>query len=441
MTDACPAPPHAGEPLPPWVLACLVAASTLGGFARLPLLGVRSPWAPIVGVLGIATLIVLRVLWARPRTAATGLVRAPIVLPSLLMVAAASISAVGATEQVQAFSHTLDVLGALGVLVFTLAADRTRLARVLAWVAACSVGLHVLLFAAGPGLGGLLPQRSWPFQIETHQHLGSIRRFYGTASNPFYCGVLMLSNAGLLEFLPQRTARRVLRATALGIAVTTLSFVTLLLPMLVLLRWPGRSRALTASLAGLTCFVALGMLYLHPLELHTSSTSVPLGTLHPNYGREGLGPARMPVRETTLPGVTLVSHPTAYFYLHKRALECFLEHPFIGVGGDNFEASCPVMTMDTYGHWSMHRSVHSEYLGALAEGGLVGLLAALCVLITLVRRYRLDPNKGWCFAVLLVYVASGVACPVLYRVPFAALLGLILRGQTDASSSPTRELR
>src|SRR5262249_55728482 len=152
------------------------------------------------------------------------------------------------------------------------------------------------------------------------------------------------------------------------LALSTLSFVSLLVPVL----WLGalRVRPFWRRLsAALVLASALFALQVHPLEVRIGSYQATVGRLHPQYMEEGLGPKFMPVWTVQVGPVSLSAHATAYFYLARQAVACWLQHPWWGIGPNTFSERCQVMSMDTYGNWVSERPPHNQYFGLLAEEG------------------------------------------------------------------------
>ena len=66
--------------------------------------------------------------------------------------------------------------------------------------------------------------------------------------------------------------------------------------------------------------------------------------------------------------------------LIQMAFEMFLDHPFFGVGSNNFALALPSYATSAYsGEWLY--TVHNKYLLVLTENGIVGLLAFMWVLL------------------------------------------------------------
>lgn len=414
----------------PAVFACLVL-STSGdvGIERMGATDVTAAWFRLAASVALAAVVAMAL--HSDDTLSAALRRHRVLLLAMLAVIGARVASVAAAAQPTVALGAVAGHGlALVVLVaLTVLAERDAGCRhVLALGAALMVAGHVLLLTGALAMAAGGTELGWPFRVATHQHTAGLARFYAFG-NPFYCALRMLACIGLLGALPSRRWRAGLRWGGAVVIVSTLSFVTLLLPLLGSL--PGRRLSRVASAACLCG--ALMLLYVHPLELHVGGRSHRVGTLHPMYARDGLGPRHMPLHQAGDARLGLRFHWTAYAYLLGGASTCFAEHPLLGVGADNFEASCPVLTMNTYGGW-VHTRPHNEYLGQLSEGGLLGALTLGLLSLALLRRCRLvstvDPIAR---RALITSLLCGLASPVFFELSFVALLGGLLvhreRGQ------------
>jgi hypothetical protein len=409
------------------VTACYAA----GGHVRLLRLGFAEPVAEaLLAAIAGATLIACWLLEvARRRTPAiTPRSHVPeLYAGAALVMACEGLSAIGARDAGAAWAAFVHRALVLGVFFAVLVArDRDLMLRVLS-----RLGLVFLAVQGAFWLGGLsrlamTGVSNWPFvPAELHQHTGWLPRFYGLGVNPFYAAVTALAALGLAA-LGSRTSQssaasivpRWAPPLALALCAATLSFATLLLPLLAGARL--RSRGLQVAFASVVLSGALAILYLHPLQLEVGGHALRLGELHPRYGQAGLGPLHMPVQTYELGALELTAHPTAYALLAARALSCFGEAPLLGVGAGNFATRCKGWQMGTYGDWTDSLPAHNQYLGMLAEQGALGCLAWAVLAWLVARRLRLRRDEGWLIA---LYLLAGLACPVLYVVPFAALLG------------------
>ena len=67
--------------------------------------------------------------------------------------------------------------------------------------------------------------------------------------------------------------------------------------------------------------------------------------------------------------------------LAQMAFQMFLDHPFFGVGLNNFALALPSYATSAYsGEWLY--TVHNKYLLVLTQNGIVGLAAFMWVLLT-----------------------------------------------------------
>jgi hypothetical protein len=408
--------------LPIYALAAIVLGAELGGWTRLRGLGLGG-WVPMLGL--VIAIAVAGMLSRDQRAALVAQLRSsPVARAGAALIAAAVLSAANAERPDLAFGFAAQIAGVVALYFACLSVDREQLARALALVAAASIGLHAMLLLCGPGLFGVLAPNPWPFQAGAHQHAGGLPRFYGFGVNPFYCALLMLASLGLLEGLPHARLRRALRLIAIAIIASTLSFIALLLPILLsgFIRrdWLRRTFIAAVVLAALTA------LYVHPLELRVGSNALALGELRPGYLANGDGPKHMPVHEVDIGDARLSFHATAYVYLAQNAVGCFLEHPLVGTGGENTAVTCPVRVMNTYGTWSSSQSPHHAYLGLLADLGVLGLIALGWMARSILGRLE-RPIDPWLRSIFTVYLLAGLASPILFRVPFAALLALRAR--------------
>lgn len=415
----------------------LTAGHALGASKR----NLFAPWGLDVHqsalVLSVASLLWLAVCWAVERRGAMPERRIPsksgrdLLLAFASVAAAQALSSLHATDPRVAWAHTsTSVLGMVAMLlvlqpmrggVQSLVAGLSRQGKAV-------LGGHAALLLVGWLLFLAAARHAWPFATASHQHTGGLPRFYGFGVNPFYAAVTFLTCAGLVR---EREVGRVGRIVLSAIVASTLSFVSLLVPLI----WLDCSRLrkgvrTTLKIGVVLC--ALSALYLHPLRVDWGTGSFPLGALHEGYGRNANASEAMPVwSQPYIPEVpSLTAHATAYFYLAKRALSCFADHPFIGVGPGNFAEQCPVQIMDTYGTWRRHTPAHNQYLGGLAEEGLLGLFAWGFLAMVLGRRLSVS---RWQRSLLTVYLVSGMACPIFEQIPFWIWLGVLLRDPDHVS--------
>lgn len=408
-------------------VALVTACYAVGGHIRLLRLGLSEAQAEALLACGAgAALIACALLECVGRRAPVAAVRAP---PCDLLCGAAAVmvceglaalNAKDGSAAWAAFTHRALVFGVFFAVLAARDVDRTAFAL-------SRLGLGFLAAQGALLLGGLIwlamtGNGGWPFAGSgTHQHTAAWPRYYGLGVNPFYAAVTTLAALGLVV-LGSRTSRnahvRWAPPLALALCATTLSFPTLLLPMLAGARL--RSRSLQVAFAGAVFAGALTVLYVHPLRLAVGERTLMLGELHPSYDQDGLGPSHMPVQSYRLGAIELTAHATAYADLALRALSCFGEAPALGVGAGNFGARCKVWTMDTYGHWRDELPAHNQYLGMLAEQGAFGCLAWAVLAWRIARRLDLRRRGGW---LLALYLLAGFGCPVLHVVPLAAWLG------------------
>lgn len=402
-------------------MAALMLAASAGVVDRLHWLGidprVAVPAACAAFVLGLAALLLT-----------TRSLRAPLERPSgralawtgFALVGCALASTAVARDRWTAFGFALELAASLAVLFVAANAARPHLERAMAAAALVSVAANAALCLAGLPLSGLLASSGWPYQVDSHQHLAGLPRFYGLGVTPFGLGVTMYACMGLLEGWPSARGRALGRAAAVVMTLASLSFATLLLPVLVIARihraWLRRT-ALALSLVA-----ALGVLYVHPLELRVGGHTLTLGTLHPRYGSHGRGPTYMPVRELRCGAVVLTFHGTGYWYLMRNALACSAGHRLLGVGGGNAQQACKTLIMNTYGKWYLEGRPHNEYLGLLAELGLAGALAALGVAAALGRRGAIIAARPWPRASLAALLGCAFAGRVIATIPFVLLM-------------------
>ncbi len=293
-----------------------------------------------------------------------------LVLAAAGFVLARLVSVLGAEVQWVAL---LDALRAAAVvayllLVLALGDGDAGLARLFARVAAVMVAAHLLLFFAG-----LLAPSAFGCALEwgLHQHLGGMPRFAGVPGCAFSCGVLMLACAALVRWEPVTWLRWAAWGCALALALASLSFATLVVPIAI--AWGSIRRARWRwALTGVLVLGGLAVLWIKPLSVSGPWGETEISALHPGYHTRGMGPRHMPRHTLELGGLAAEFHFTAYAYLARRSLRCFAENWAIGAGGRNHPVACPVWTMNTYGSWTNHRIAHNEYLKQLAEHGLLG---------------------------------------------------------------------
>lgn len=410
--------------------------------------------------LGLVALVVLR-LWRRPRSPMGTLATYKNLLVALAaVILTRALSIPGAQSTALAAMQVLRV--ALVSLFFLLllsdAEARGKTRAALAWIGLGMIAANLLLFLLAFASSALAP---WVLEQVANQTSGTLPRFVGLAPSPFGQGATLLVWVALLRHpgIPLRL-RQAATVSGLALSLATISFASLVVPIAVTWRFVSRRR-LRAALVLAQLVGALIILYVHPLSLRIGDRRLELQQVHSGYSAEGLGARHMPIqRLELLPGTEIEFHPTAYFYLAKRALSCATEHPLLGVGGRNFSRSCPVTTMSTIGRWSKGRVAHNEWTGVLAEHGLLGSLATAWLLGLLVARLRSrarsgDPSQGlpgaapvannthnaandtnvyltdefdrpWRAGLMLAYLAAGFAGELCFQFPFAALLAMEL---------------
>lgn len=291
--------------------------------------------------------------------------------------------------------------------------------RPLAWGALMIVGVQVALVVAGVASERV---RAVIFEQSGHHTLaGGVWRFRGLMSQPMACGGATLLTSGLLAGLPRRDLRRAAIACALAVVALTMSFATLVLPLVaagtVIRRGKVRTVLMTILVIG-----ALAALWVNPLRVDLADHTLIDRPFTPAYLRNNLGPLHMPMHTVDLPGLRFRFHFTGYGLLFYRSVTCALQHP-LGVGGRNFAAACPVMAMNTLGSWSSTRSAHNSFGALLAEGGIQTTAATLLLVLLLVCRFRFRPEARVQAAIVLGYLFAGFGGASPYQFPLAAILG------------------
>lgn len=343
-------------------------------------------------------------------------------------------SCIGAQDQGVALSQSIRSIAVLVffLLVFLENGRDTRLQRSLSIAAAIVIALHAGFFVLGASSDSLLP---YLFETGTHLHLGRLPRFSGVTGGPFACGFTMIACTGLVRALPWPKLRTVATAAGIALSVMTFSFASLVLP--VALSWRLAKPAIMRwSLTAATAVCALAILYVHPLEIRTDGQRHRITDLHPDYFQEGLGPRHMPIKSLRTADIELRFHFTGYYYLARRSLRCFADHPVLGVGGRNHPYACPVRTMNSLGRWPSSRIAHNEYTGLLAEYGLAGLAATALLLLVMAKGYRFSPADRWVSGAIAAYLISGLAGEVWYQFPLAALIGMSLAPPGEGDPKP-----
>jgi len=132
--------------------------------------------------------------------------------------------------------------------------------------------------------------------------------------------------------------------------------------------------------------------------------------------------------------------------LDTAALRMFLDHPLTGVG-----VFCFPLLYGAYRSPAEQLTaglfVHNDYVQLLAEGGVLLLAFALviaCAAVVATLRGVRAPIDSKAFASLGTALAIGAACAhatinfVLYALPLATLLGILLGDVVERSRGPTR---
>jgi hypothetical protein len=312
-----------------------------------------------------------------------------VALASAALVGSKAVSILAAASWLPA---TLQAVRAAAVLIFFLLVlcepRRDALAVVFARVAAVIILLYSAAYALGLALG---PAATPLFQAETHLYLGGLPRFSGLSDGPAPCGFLMLVSAALVRRLPGGWGSALLALLGLALATASLSFPSLLVP--VVIAWQVLPR-LTLRWAATALIVFIAAVVLH--------FNVRGGLQPTNYGLLAIG-----------------------------ALRCFVDHPLVGVGGRNFHLLCPVTVVTTLGYVSTSSGVHNEYVGGLAEHGLIGAAATGLFLLVMARRFRWQAAaEGGIHRVLggtaVAATACGLSGEYWFQFPFAALVASCL---------------
>jgi hypothetical protein len=361
-----------------------------------------------------------------------------LVLAAAGFVLARLVSVLGAEVQWVALLDALRAAAVIGYLLLALAlgAEDAGLARTFARVAAVVVAAHLLQL-----LAGLLAPAAFGFAFEAglHQHLGGVPRFAGVPGCAFSCGVLMLACAILLRWEPVAWLRWAGWGCALALALVSLSFATLVVPIAIawgLIRRPRWRWAVT----GVLVVGGLALLWIKPLSVSGPWGETEIATVHPGYHTQGLGPRHMPRHTLELGSLAAEFHYTAYAHLVRRSLRCFAENWAIGVGGRNHPLACPVWTMNTYGSWTRHRLAHNAYLKQLAEHGIIGAATLILLLIALLHHRRATFPDRFAQGTIVAYLVAACAGEIWMQFPFAAAVAISLPPKTTNNpSSPTTQ--
>jgi hypothetical protein len=344
------------------------------------------------------------------------------------------LAAVGALDRVGALAEPTRVLVVLLFFAITVAlAERDpRVPRWLGWVALVLVAVQAGLLVTGMA-SGRVGSNVFEAAIDPHMHAGHVPRFRGFMAQPMACGSATLLVTGLLAGLRHRAVRTLATVAGLSVVIATVSFATLLVPVVAAFALPGR-RAVRIVAVAFVGALAIAGLWMNPLRVqiagHVIFDRAPMAA----YARDDLGPRHMPIHTIAAPAVRIDFHFTAYALLAARSLSCLREHP-LGVGGRNFVRACPVMAMNTLGQWASNRSPHNEYAALLAEGGVPTTLATIALALALVGgfRPRVDSRFRWAFVVAQLLAGFGGAS--LYQFAFAALLATALRARAPVEQS------
>jgi len=348
------------------------------------------------------------------------------------------VSVIGAADQPAALWQAVRVMT---VLVFFLlvraeAARFSGAGNIVATAAAALIVVHTAILACGAAwfaASGELGSFRGLFDTERHEALGLLPRFAGLPGEPFATGWLMLSCAMCVAWIERRSASLWLTVAALAVCLATLSFASLLVPVVLVLRFvPNRWGKLSAVALTL---LAVTVLYVHPVAFQRGGQRI---DLLPAYQGPPEVSDVVALHETQLPFWTLVWQRTVYLQLLPASLDCFAGSPIAGVGGRNHAVSCRAPTVNTLGEWAPGRVAHSEYTGLLAEHGLLGLAAAALLAFLLARLWspRQSASAGplagvwsprqsaWTGPLLVAYLLAGLAGEVWFQFPMAAAIGL-----------------
>lgn len=282
------------------------------------------------------------------------------------------------------------------------------------------ISVHACFFVVGLIFDGA---RSSFFEIGDHLSLGSIPRFKGIIGGPFACGFTMAASSGLALMSTSRFRRWVAIAGFL-LTIASLSFAGILVSVPLIFAAVS-SRPIRIVLSAIVFAVALTILYVHPIAI-TYSGGEFRRSLHSNYDQNNNGNRFMPIHTLSDEGIKIQFHFTGYYYLAKRSLSCFAEHPITGVGGRNYYVACSTTTMTSLGQWTPGRIAHNEYTGLVAEHGILGLAAAVFLVGVLLTRYRFASDDAWMKGILIAYLLFGFAGEVWYQFVFAAFAALTI---------------
>jgi hypothetical protein len=315
------------------------------------------------------------------------------------------------------------VLVTLFVAAVIASVDRRVLAKSVALAAAVVIFFNLAVFIVGALVE---PFRSQVFELwGGHQNVGALPRFRGLYGSPFVPGFQLLLMLALVQGLESAKWRWLATLVGSALVLATLSFAAVCLP--IGWAWSATRRpAPRLLLTGMAALAAVTILWVQPLRVVAAGQILLERAPIAGWFREGLGPRHMPRHEVHAPGLDAELHFTGYFHLFIRGFTCFAEHPLAGVGGRGFVDRCPVMTMNTYGGWATQRSAHTEYGGLAAEHGALGILSFTALVLVLTRRYRWTNPSPLATGLVVAYVVSGFAGPVLFQIPFAVLLALSL---------------
>lgn len=101
-------------------------------------------------------------------------------------------------------------------------------------------------------------------------------------------------------------------------------------------------------------------------------------------------------------------------YAWQAAFKMALEHPFTGVGIDNFYSNYYFYTS----HWDgLNHAVHSTWFGVLAESGFVGLIVFVGIIVSVVKTSRQNLK--------LLQNSPSTFSPYVHATAFAVYAGLI----------------
>ncbi|MBN8615185.1 MAG: hypothetical protein J0L92_31605 [Deltaproteobacteria bacterium] len=258
-----------------------------------------------------------------------------------------------------------------------------------------------------------------------HQHVGRLDRFAALTGLPATTGLWALLAMGAARAHGDARVRTASTVAGLFVATVSLSVATLAVPVVVAGGLVSHARARLAVML-VAAAVAIAALWMHPLALRVGEHTIASSSLHEGWHHEALGARHHPVHETALGPVTITWHATAYALLAERAIDCFFEHPVLGVGPARFAERCPVTTMNTYGEWSAARRAHHQLGAWIAELGLVGVaLLGLASWLVRPRRASLDALDGWQCGVLGALAIGLFTGELLETIPVLGWLALL----------------